>query len=244
MHRFAAALGAGLFAQAAVASGPELLAPPAAVVAADHELTLAAKSALAADPATKPLSVLVSVVDGRAVVGGAVPTDAVAARIEAVLKAVPGLKTVAVECWVASEDPVRAAAREIARAKPKIDVRPPAVVVAMKAEPYTGGFLMDPAPAKAASATFSVPLPPAPAGPPQYPTIPSPRVPVAAADDLATAIETVRSADARFAKLRAVVVGDVVTVSGAAADGAGWDFVSAVRKVPGVGRVRVGRVAE
>jgi hypothetical protein len=82
-------------------------------------------------------------------------------------------------------------------------------------------------------------VPPPPSGPAQYPTIPPPQVPVAAADDLATAVETVRTADNRFAKMKATVVGDVVTIGGTATDGAAWDFIARVRKVPGVARIRL-----
>jgi hypothetical protein len=241
VFHFAAGVGFGLVATAAPAPLPEVLALPAAVAPTDAELTVAARNALHADPITKPLALLISVVDARAVVGGAVPNDAVAGRVEAVLRGVPGFSAVRVECWIAAgDDPVIAAARAAAR---KPDVRPTgAVVVAMKPQPPSTGFLLDPAPARVAAS--SVDVPPAPPGPAQYPTIPPPQVPVAAADDLATAVETVRTADGRFAKMKAAVSGDVVTISGTAADGAAWDFIAAVRKVPGVARIRLGRGTE
>ncbi|MFO0852123.1 MAG: hypothetical protein U0871_26695 [Gemmataceae bacterium] len=58
-------------------------------------------------PELHRLNLIVSVVGRAAVVGGAVPDEAARSRVEAVLRAVPGLTDVKVACWVpAAEDPL------------------------------------------------------------------------------------------------------------------------------------------
>lgn len=116
-----------------------------------------------------------------------------------------------------------------------LDPRPAGTVVAQRAVPPVGAFLMDPV-APRSGRTFT---PPAAA---PYPTIPAPAVPVRPNQDLAAAVEDVRRADPRFAGLTAVVRGDKVVIAGRAADGDAWDLAAVVRRVPGVGRVAFGRV--
>ncbi len=212
----------------------------------DLDLAVQARAALAADPELADVRPIVSVVDRVAVVGGAVPSAAAAARVGAVLRTVPGLTDVRVNCWVDdTDDPVkRLMADRLRPAAPPADPRPAATVTAQRPAllPPPGAFLLDPVSPRSGRARTEVVTPAAPPGPPQYPTIPAPAVPVTPADDLASAVEAVRAADRRFAGLSVAVRGDVATIRGQAADGVAWDLAAAVRKVPGVGRVVLGEL--
>jgi hypothetical protein len=233
---------------AALGFGPVAAGPPDSFPrragADDLELTLKVKSVLAADPALRDANPTVSIVDRRALVGGAMPSEAAISRATELVRAVPGLADVQVVCWVDTpEDPLKklVADRLKADAKPARpgseqtvlhDPRPAATVVAQRATPAAWPLLLDPvAPRSGRSAS-----------PPAYPTIPAPAVPVQPKQDLASAVDELRKADPRFAGLTATVRGDAVEIAGRAADGDAWDLAAAVRKVPGVARVSLGRI--
>jgi hypothetical protein len=241
-------------AAAAAALGPAPAAPPDPVprpaASPDLELTLRAKAALAAEADLKGLDLVVSIVDRVAVVGGPVPSATTADRVGRVLRGVPGLADVRVSCWVEPpDDPLkrlvadrlrpgpaaelpRPAPAEAVPEPPPADPRPAGRVVAQRAGGApAGSLLMDPVAVRGGRA----------AGP-QYPTIPAPAVPVRPTPDLAAAVEDVRRADPRFAGLTADVRGGEVVIVGRAADGDAWDLAAAVRRVPGVGRVALGRI--
>ena len=89
------------------------------------------------------------------------------------------------------------------------------------------------------------PAPPAPKGPPEFPTIPSPRVPMTPSQDVAAAVDAVRKSDDRFTGLVLSVNAGTVLISGSIHDGTeAWDLAAAVRKVPGVDKVIVGRTTQ
>jgi hypothetical protein len=230
----------------AAAAPPELFPRPAP--SPDLELTVKAKAALAADPVLAGVNPVVSIVDRVAVVGGPVPSAAAADRLAEVLRGVPGLADVRVSCWVeAPDDPLKklvadrlrasapapppAAAPPAAAVDTLPDPRPAAQVVVQRA---AGALLLDPAAPRDGRSARAVPQP--------YPTIPAPAVPVRPDQDVAAAVAVVRGADPRFAGLTAAVRGDAVLIAGRAADGDAWDFAAAVRRVPGVGRVVLGRI--
>lgn len=251
------ALALGLLVSAA-----RSIEPPTTRVS-DLELTRRVQTVLTTDSVLKSRSLIVSVVDGVAVVGGPVASDDESARIVQVLKVVPDLVDVKVSAWVpAIDDPLK---RKIAdrlngiesppptRRLTSIEPRPAARVTVQRHEPPLPGvaFLGDPFPKATAPRTkldaayspLPAPVPAAPDGPPQYPTIPPPAVPVKPSQDVASAIEAVRTSEARYAGLTVDVTAGAVTVAGAVthADIA-WEFVAAVRKVPGVDRVVMGRL--
>jgi BON domain len=256
IHRLQwAVVALGLFAPLATA-----IEPPPAVRVADAELTRRIQTVLAADSVLQGRSLVVSVVDGVAVVGGPVASNEESARIAQLLRVVPDLTDVKVSAWVPTiEDPLKKQlADRLREASPpnrlvshesrpaaRVTVQrfePPAPAVALLADPLTKSST-EPKRTDAAYSPLPAPVPAAPDGPPQYPTIPPPAVPVAPGQDVETALDAVRKGEARFARLTAEVKAGVVTVGGSAGDAAdAWDFVAKVRKVPGVDRVVLARI--
>ena len=88
------------------------LAPSAAAQAphersSDDRLAVRVQTALAADPKLKPhdLNLLINVVDGFAVIGGAVPNEDLLPRIRSVALAVENIRGVKVSGWIAGPLP-------------------------------------------------------------------------------------------------------------------------------------------
>ncbi|CAN5272352.1 hypothetical protein BH11PLA2_BH11PLA2_12680 [soil metagenome] len=212
---------------------------------ADLDLIVKVKSALGANPEVKKLPLTVSVLDGVAVIGGAVPTATTGDLLAACVKAVPGLKEVRVNCWVpTNEDPLTAAVNEklkstVATALPPTTITPPLVPVTPAPRPEPVGVTTAAKPSNGYS-PVPPPAPPAPFGPSQYPTIPSPKVPVKPGQDVAAAVDAVKQLDRRYSGLKMSVNVGTVTIAGDNADAA-WDLAAEVRKVPGVEKVIVGR---
>lgn len=244
-------------------------ARPTPILPADSDPLLTAKvrAALAAEPDLAGLNLLVSVTDRVAVVGGPVPDEALPARVEQVLRTVPGLAEVKVSCWVTpADDPLKDLVGKRLHAKapppapaepftpPPLGIRNPAPTPVAtlprtdeaKARP-TGtvtvqrvvpfAFLLEPVTSTGAAIT---PLPmPAPTG---YPTIPPTTLPVdpAALDPL---LAEARAKEPRFAGLVVSVKGGTAVISGrAASDRDAWEFARLVRRAGGVDRVVVDRV--
>ncbi len=227
---------------------------------ADAELTRRVQTVLAADSVLKDRALVVSVVDGVAVVGGPVASQEESARVERLLRVVPDLADVKVSAWVPTiEDPLKkriadrlngaAVPNRLVSTDPKpaarVTVRayePPAPAVALLADPLPKTSA-EPKRSDAAYSPLPAPVPAAPEGPPQYQTIPPPAVPVAPGQDVEAALDAVRRGEGRVARRTTGVKAGVVTVGGAAGDAAdAWDFVAQVRKVPGVDRVVLARI--
>jgi hypothetical protein len=230
-------------------------APPAS--ATDSALELRARSALAADPQLTGLALIVSVVDRIAVVGGPVPDAAAAARVEAAVRAVPGLAEVRVECWAptAGEDPLRRLVADRLRGderpplalppRPAPDPSPPLLALAPPRPPEeprpTGTVTVQrivapPALADLLMAPVAGGVLPMPAV-----TTPPPAVPTSAPGSVPT-VPALRR-DPRFAGLTVGWRSDTAVIAGRAARHADvWAFADAVRRLPGVGRVVVGDV--
>ena len=100
-RRLRAAVVAVLFGLAPLSAGPAFVDYTGE---SDELLAYKAKSAIATDRSLAGINLSVSVVDRVAVVGGPVPDQATADRVEAVLRIVPGLARVTVRCWVAPPD--------------------------------------------------------------------------------------------------------------------------------------------
>ncbi|OWK43051.1 hypothetical protein FRUB_02650 [Fimbriiglobus ruber] len=130
------------------------------------------------------------------------------------------------------------------------DRRPPGTVTVQR---VAGGpfplFLEEPVGPGGVRVT-SLPMPATSAAPSAEPTIPPTTVPTAPpafgngnGDGIEAAVSNVRSADARFADLTVTVRGGTAVVAGRARkDADAWEFVQAVRKVPGIDRIVLGRV--
>ena len=233
--------------------------PPTAPRPGDGELTRRVQSALASDPNLKHRSLVVSVVDGVAVVGGPVASSEESTRVDRLVRAIPDLTDVKLSTWVPTiEDPIKKRITEQLRGdsvRPPVgESRPIARVTVQRYEPPipTIAFLGDPLPTlltqaepKRSDAAYSplpAPLPAPPVGPPQYPTIPPPAVPIAPAQDLDAALAALRKEDARFAGLTVQHRAGTVTVAGSTDPDITWEFISRVRKVPGVDKVLLGRM--
>jgi len=208
------------------------LPPTGFALDTDHDLTARVKTALAADSALKSLSLMVSVQDGVAVVGGPVPSSAVNDRLTSTVKAIPGVTEARVNCWVpAGENPLPLAVKA-KLAPPEVKGRTVALPLALPAGIEE----------RAAYSPVPPPAPSAPRGPSEHPTIPSPRLPMTPSQDVAAAAEAVRSSDARFDGLVLSVSTGTVVIAGTVREGAeAWDLAAAVRRVPGVDRVVVAR---
>lgn len=251
-------LAFGLLAPLATA-----IEPPTFGRVSDAELSRRVQTVLSSDSVLKGRSLVVSVVDGVAVVGGPVATTDESVRIGQLLKVVPDLTDVKVSAWVpAIEDTLKKKIADRLR-EPESktpnrlvsnDPRPPVRVTVQRYEPPVPALslLNDPLPkvpppnparSDAAYSPLPAPAPAAPDGPPQYPTIPPPAVPVAPSQDVESAIDTVRKGESRFANLTVQLKAGTVTVGGsAAATDDAWEFIAKVRKVPGVDRVVMGRI--
>ena len=118
--KFAALAGVVLIALGASVGVGQSPAPKPS----DDVLQLRVQSALDNDAALKrhKLTVLVNVVDRLAVIGGPVPDAAVAARLEAVAKVVPGIAGVKVSVWVPAslvpDDPLSKKVAELMTPEP------------------------------------------------------------------------------------------------------------------------------
>ena len=90
-------------ALAAFGSSVRAQAPVPHERASDDRLAVKVQSALASDPKLKPydLNLLINVVDGFAVIGGAVPSEDLIPRIRSVALAVENIRGVKVSGWIA-----------------------------------------------------------------------------------------------------------------------------------------------
>lgn len=251
---------------AAVAMPLWAIEPPAKGRASDAELTRSVQAVLAADSKLSARSLIVSVVDGVAVIGGPVASADESTRIGQLLRVVPGLTDVKISVWVpAIEDPLKKQVVDRLRGVSGVseastpnrlvskEPRPAARITVQRYEPPPPEFalLNDPLPkspvelkrSDAAYSPLPAPVPAAPPGPPQYPTIPPPAVPIQPAQDVASAIEELRRADPRYAGLSVQMQAGFVTIRGQVVNAEdSWDFIASVRKVPGVERVLIGRI--
>jgi osmotically-inducible protein OsmY len=230
------------WAISAIATGflaPTSVAADRAVKLSDTVLTQRVQSTLTNDDLLAGTSLLVSVVDGVAVVGGPLNTLRQQQRLQELLQRMPGIRDSKTSTWIPRTDRIAARAS---------DPRPQGRVVAQRYESLPP-MLFEPTTRRTGPASEYSPLPPpappAPQGPPEYPTIPSPAVPVVPKQDLAAAVEEVRTSVPRYSGLTVSVKAGVVTITGEAADGAdGWELAKLIRKVPGIDRVIVGTVRE
>ena len=263
---FAAGLAFGSQAPSALAQAP---APHER--SSDDRLALQVQAALSGDPKLKPhdLNLLVNVVDGFAVVGGAVPSEDLLPRIRSVALAVENIRGVKVSGWIAGtdarDDPfARKVAEQFETPKPVLEPLPPpsATISANSLPPLAIPVQAPPLsslpPMRKEPATGNIVVRrPAPAGlfldPVVYSNAPSaprqPLVPGAAPLPYPTIpppgvpTKPAGVAEPRFAELNAKVSGSTATIGGRVQKlSDAWDYADAVQKWPGIDTVVVGAV--
>jgi hypothetical protein len=256
---------AGLLLAAGVVSAVVAQAPAERTRAGDDVVALRVRQALADHPSLAPhkLNLLVTVIDGVAVVGGAVPDERLSRTIETAAAKVDGVARVKVTVWVtppAQNDPLAA------RLGDKLNPRPapppqPAVTLSVPGDPRPTGSVtarttpvpsvLQP-PVQSAERTSRAPhVRPPGAEPPEYTPIPAtnlPTEPVVEPPPVRAAAPREPEADAwkrdpRFAKLTVEVRNGTAVIGGrATTHTAAWDLADEVRNWPTVERVVVGRV--
>ncbi len=245
-----------------VAPGAAGQAPVPHERSSDDRLALKVQAALLEDPKLKAhdLNLLVNVVDGFAVIGGAVPSEDLLPRIRSVALGVENIRGVKVSGWIAGtdarDDPfARKVAEQLDGSKPvpqellvplppPVSTTLPPLAIPIQTQP-------PPPPRKEPVAGNTVVRRPVPGGlfldpvvsssrpsapgaaPLPYTTIPPPGVPT----------NPESREDPRFAGLTAKVSGSTATIHGRARTlSDAWDYADAVRKWPGIDTVVVGAV--
>ena len=204
-------LTAGLLAGAALAE------PADKAVPTDVQLALQARSALWDQSPFDKLNLGVSVRDGVATVSGPLPSTAVAEQAIALLKAVPGIRSVVNDTYIPPADQAlaRSMPHPITARRPSVSVGP----AVPRPEPV--------APPPAVVAVAPVKQQVVNLGPTAAP--PLKRM------SLAEQIESLRLADRRFRTVRVEVRNGVVVLRGTIARSAdAWEFAATVRQIPGV----------
>ena len=257
---------AGLIIGAAPSEGLAQ-APGSPERSADDRLALKVQAALAADPKLKPhdLNLLVNVVDGFAVIGGAVPSEDLLPRIRSVALAVENIRGAKVSGWISNadgrDDPL---ARKVAEQ--------------MQSEKPVPKHLLEPLPAPVPSALppLAIPVQPAPVEttPPPLRKEPAPGntvvrrpAPTGMMMDPVVSSGAPRAAftpgaaplpyptipppgvptkpldDPRFAELTVKLSGSTAVIAGKVRKlSDAWDYADAVQKWPGIDTVVVGGV--
>jgi hypothetical protein len=260
------AAAAGLAGFASIAVGADS-APPASAAAGLSDIVLArsALAALDAEAELRGVNLVVSVVDGVAVIGGPVPNAAISRRAERIVRAVEGMKDVRNTCFVSTgPDPLLKAVA--VKAGPMLPPRPvmgelpgvlgnqppapvspfPSNTVVAAAETDSTVVVRKPAlPAGGPSSILGAPVGPAeaPHSPSTPSTAPGTLTSIPAGGILAAAGE-MRKSEGRYANLTVELQGGVLVVGGSAPRAAdAWDFAQKLRQMPGVSRVAVGAVA-
>lgn len=259
-------LKSGLVVGVLVLLGVVVAQSPARTKPADDELALRVKAALADHPTLRPhkLNLLVNVIDGVVVIGGAVPDTGLTSAIEAAAK-VDGAARVKVNVWPlppAQADPLLSKVddRLNPRAVPAPAASLPALSVPTDTDPRpTAGTasrtppnLLQP-PVRSGERTSRAPhVRPPGAEPPEYTPIPATNLPTEPVIEQPPAVPVRATApreadewqrDPRFTRLTVDVRGGTATIGGQArSHAAAWELAEQVRTWPAVQRVVVGRV--
>ena len=264
LRSLALALGLAAFVSLTSAAEPP---PSAAAGFSDVVLARSALIAIDSDAGLKGVNLVVSVVDGVAVIGGPVPSTAIAERAEQVVRKVKGMKDVRNTCFVSSgPDPLLKAVAD--RAGSALPPRPvpgelPGVL-SNQLSPPVSPFPPNTIAAADPNSTVVALKPPltgpgtgsilgAPVGPAGNATVPGPSsAPTTAPGQLTgsssggvlAAVNEVKRAEARFGSLTVELRdGGVLLVGGSAPRASdAWDFAKKLQQVPGVSRVAVGAV--
>lgn len=246
----------------ALVSGAELPGTASARIS-DVMLARAALAALDQVEELRGVHLVVSVVDGLAVIGGPVPSVRHSQRAEEVVRAVPGIRDVRNTCFVSSgPDPLlRAVAdknwREQRPAKADIpgvwgqpgppvspfplngvartDDRTKTVIVRRPAEALPGGGEVLGAPVS--------PYQPSPLPTRDVPATAPGTLTAAARDNVLTAARLIQQSDPRFARLHIELRDHALWISGEVQQPEdAWELAARLRQIAGVDRVVVGTV--
>jgi BON domain len=266
---------AGLVAMVGFASAADPIPPaspsarPATPYLSDVMLARSALMALDAEAELKGVNLVVSVVDGVAVIGGSVPNTTVSKRAEQVVRKVDGIKDVRNSCFVSTgPDPLLKAVADkrpstlpprpvmaelpgvLTNQFPQAAPFQPDTSVASAADPNStvvarrlptaGGLGVLGAPVGPVGSGIAVAAPPVvPATAPGRLTGTTP----AAAADVQFAVGEMRKLESRFAKLTVETRDGTLVIGGSAPLAAdAWDFAQKLRTIPGVSRVAIGTV--
>jgi hypothetical protein len=252
MHRTLWALAA--LAAGAASGGPGVAGGPAGT--ADVALARAALAAVDADPQLRAATVVVSVVDRVAVVGGPVPSADAARRAEEVVRAVPGVAEVRNRCYVQpGADPLIRPVQDWPSPLPPRRLLADLPGVVSPARPEAAGepaadAAVAAAPAgqrrvagKPSAPADNVLLPPVAPGGSVRPATPAPGLLTGRPAGPLDAAEAARRADPRFAGLTLTLADGTLVIGGTAARSSdAWELARQLRTVPGVDRVAVGSV--
>ncbi len=242
---------------------------PGSAKLSDVALARSALTALDTVAELKGVNLVVSVVDGVAVIGGPVPSAAVAKRAEQVVRQVDGVKDVRNTCFVSNgPDPLLKAIAE--KGGSSLPPRPvmkelPGVLSNQLPAPVSpfppnttiaasdaNSTVVARKPALSAPGAVGVlGAPVGPAGSNAFVPVVTPAQPTTAPGTLTgsnagvlVAVGDVRKSQARFANLTAELSGGVVRVGGSAPLASdACDFAQKLRTIPGVSRVAIGAVA-
>ena len=257
-----AALAGSVSVAAAADSAPPSSAAPGL---SDIVLARSALAALDAETELRGVNLVVSVVDGVAVIGGPVPSIAVSRRAERIVRAVEGMKDVRNTCFISTgPDPLLKAVAVKAGLPPRpvmgelpgvLTNQLPAPVSPFPPNTVASAIEMDstvvarkpPLSAGNTGNVLGAPVGPAGTSAPTTPALPT-TVPgtltSAPAGGLLNAASEMRKTEARFTNLTVDLQGGVLMVSGSAPRASdAWDFAQKLRQMPGVSRVAVGAVA-
>jgi hypothetical protein len=260
----ALALGLAVFVSLTSAAEPPASAAPGF---ADVVLARSALAALDAERDLKGVNLVVSVVNGVAVIGGPVPSVAIAERAEQVVRKVRGMKEVRNTCFVSTgPDPLLKAVADKAGSSlpprpamgdlpgvlsnqlpPPVSPFPPHTSVAAANSNSTVVARKPALPLPDAVNILGAPVGPAGTNPPSGPSTPTTapgQLTGSTAGGVLSAANEVKKAEARFASLTVELRDGLLVVSGSAPLASdAWDFAWKLRQLPGVSRVAVGSVA-
>jgi hypothetical protein len=261
VRTFAVAVAPAVLLGVGTASEPPRPASAASGLS-DVVLARSALAALDAEADLKGVNLVVSVVNGVAVIGGPVPNAGVAKRAERVVRQIEGVKEVRNTCFVSTgPDPLLKAVAE--KASSQLPPRPvmgdlPGILGNPSPQPVS------PFPASTVAAADSnstvvarkpaMPVPGtanilgAPVGPVDTsapPTMPTtaPGQLTGSASGILSVASAVKKTEARFAGLTVEIRDGGLVVGGSAPQASdAWDFAKRLQQLPGVSRVVVGSV--
>jgi hypothetical protein len=252
------------FASGSTAADP---APPSSAAPGLSDIVLArsALAALDAEAELRGVNLIVSVVDGVAVIGGPVPSTIVSRRAERIVRAVEGMKDVRNTCFISTgPDPLLKAVAVKAGLPPRpvmgelpgvLTNQLPAPVSPFPPNTVASAIEMDSTvvvrkPSLSAGNTGNIlgaPVGPAGTAAPTTPALPTTApgtLTSAPAGGLLSTASEMRKTEARFTNLTVDLQGGVLMVGGSAPRASdAWDFAQKLRQMPGVSRVAVGAVA-
>jgi hypothetical protein len=245
----------------ALMSGAEPSSPPSPRFS-DVVLARSALAALDQVPELRGINLVVSVVDGIAVIGGPVPSQAHAQRAEQAIRAVPGIRDVRNTCFVSQgPDPLLRAVTDKSWTEqqprswevPGVWERQPPVspfpLHSVARGPDTNKTVIARRPAEVLPGGREVLGAPVP---PQSPsTLPARDVPPVAPgtltatgrDDPLTIARQFQRSDPRFAQLHLEFQEHTLWISGIVRQAEdAWELATRLRQIPGVQRVVVGKL--